>query len=140
MKVALVVTPPKEFTKIYWCEAKSSVGTCLPPLDLLYISSCLTKHNIENDVLDSSQLHGGYDYYVFHVTRQTYESDFEVIQSCHLIGKTVVFGCDVSADPSFWSRFRFIDYVVLGEPETKILSIVSGKAAQCLNLNGLYPD
>lgn len=140
MKVALVVTPPPSFTKIYWCEAESSVNTQLPPLDLLYISSYLEKHDIETEVVDSSQLSSEFDYYVFHVSRQTLETDLEVVMNCHLVGKTIIFGCDVSANPKFWSKYKFVDYIVLDEPEAKILGLVTRKAPQFLNLNGLYPN
>jgi len=140
MKVALVCLPPKNFTRIYWCEAESSANTQLPPLDLLYISSYLEKNGIDTEVINSSMLRDVFDYFVFHVSRQTIDSDLEAIRNCSLVGKTIVFGAEVSAIPSFWTQFKFIDYVVIGEPEPVILQIVSGKPKQPMNLNGLYPN
>ena len=140
MRVALVKESDKSFTKIFWCSAPSSVNTQLPRLDLLYISSLLEKNGIENDIIDVSELKNIYDYYVFHVSKQTLDRDLEALFNCHLVGKTIVFGCDVSAEPSYWTQFEFIDYVVVGEPEATVLSIVSGKPKIDLNLNGLYPN
>lgn len=141
MKVALVDCRPLGFTKIYWCSAPSSVNTFLPPLDLLYISSYLEKHKVETKVIKPNEVYEeDFDFFVFHVSRQTLDGDLKAVFDASLFGDTIVFGCDVSADPMYWKQFEFIGHVVVGEPEAEILSIVVNKEPEVLNLNGLYPN
>jgi radical SAM superfamily enzyme YgiQ (UPF0313 family) len=143
VKVVLIDLPPSNFTRIYWCEATSSANTKLPPLDLLYISSFLEKFGIETEVKDTNYICVDAKYFVFHIVYQSLQQDLEYIHMYQKFGKTIVFGCDVTARPDFYRKFDCIDYVVTGEPELPILAIVEKKKFYSYvleNLDGLLPN
>ena len=143
VKVCLIDLPPKNMTRIYWCEALSNANTKLPPLDFLYISSFLEQFGIETVVKDTNYICVDAKYFVFHIAYQTLQQDLEYIRNYQKFGKTIVFGCDVTANPDFYRKFDCIDYVVTGEPELTILAIVESKEFYSYileNLDGLIPN
>lgn len=133
MKILLIsspkIPPNNAFTKIYWCEASSQVGSILPPLDLLYLASILRKQGNEVRVIDYKETFKiptnlEFDVLIMHITNQTLELDLKILRAFKRLNskcKTIVFGCHPTINPEFYLKIPEINHVLKGEPEKEFM-------------------